>query len=320
MESGRDREPGRHEIAAGRRSAAADCRDLQRAMLAETGRSARARGLIGRSRLCGVSAIARAGARLVAEGSPDDEPLWRLACRLGDAEAQQRAVERSLDAEVDGRDARRRDARPGRRRRRAALARLAPILTARRAGHDQVRGACARFRAATTRRWPKRSWRRIRRSAPRSAAKRETRCSRNEPGPPSISAQIDSWTGRPARSRGRAVAPGGHARRPELDALVRKHWGVVRSATPEDRLAVVRRLNNDLRGASGDAAARPGAVQKALRHVPHAAGRRRKDRARPDARQSPRSRLSAGQPGRSRRRSFARSTPASPCRRPTAAW
>ena len=40
-----------------------------------------------------------------------------------------------------------------------------------------------------------------------------------------------------------------------LDALVRKHWGNVRSATPEEKLAEVRRLNNDLRAASGDAKA-----------------------------------------------------------------
>ena len=38
----------------------------------------------------------------------------------------------------------------------------------------------------------------------------------------------------------------------DLDALVRKHWGNVRSATPEEKLAEVRRLNNDLRAATGD--------------------------------------------------------------------
>jgi putative membrane-bound dehydrogenase-like protein len=38
----------------------------------------------------------------------------------------------------------------------------------------------------------------------------------------------------------------------ELDALVRKHWGNVRGATPEERLAEVRRFNNDLRAAKGD--------------------------------------------------------------------
>jgi putative membrane-bound dehydrogenase-like protein len=40
---------------------------------------------------------------------------------------------------------------------------------------------------------------------------------------------------------------------PDLAALVRKHWGSTRGATREERLAEVRRLNNDLRAASGDA-------------------------------------------------------------------
>jgi putative membrane-bound dehydrogenase-like protein len=42
---------------------------------------------------------------------------------------------------------------------------------------------------------------------------------------------------------------------PELDALVRKHWGNVAPATPEAKLADVRRLNNDLRAGPGDAIA-----------------------------------------------------------------
>ncbi|MFN9433724.1 MAG: c-type cytochrome, partial [Planctomycetota bacterium] len=37
-----------------------------------------------------------------------------------------------------------------------------------------------------------------------------------------------------------------------IDALVRKYWGRLASATPEEKLAEVRRLNNDLRAASGD--------------------------------------------------------------------
>jgi putative heme-binding domain-containing protein len=40
-----------------------------------------------------------------------------------------------------------------------------------------------------------------------------------------------------------------------LDALVKKHWGSVQGGTPEDRLAEMRRFNNDLRAGSGDAAA-----------------------------------------------------------------
>lgn len=41
----------------------------------------------------------------------------------------------------------------------------------------------------------------------------------------------------------------------ELDALVVKHWGRLASATGEEKLAEVRRLNNDLRAAPGDAEA-----------------------------------------------------------------
>jgi mono/diheme cytochrome c family protein len=38
----------------------------------------------------------------------------------------------------------------------------------------------------------------------------------------------------------------------QLDALVRKHWGNLAPATPEVKLAEVRRLNNDLRAGPGD--------------------------------------------------------------------
>jgi putative membrane-bound dehydrogenase-like protein len=41
---------------------------------------------------------------------------------------------------------------------------------------------------------------------------------------------------------------------PSLEALVRKRWGMNRGATPEEKLAEVRRLNNDLRAAPGDPA------------------------------------------------------------------
>jgi putative membrane-bound dehydrogenase-like protein len=37
-----------------------------------------------------------------------------------------------------------------------------------------------------------------------------------------------------------------------LDALVRKHWGAIKPPTPEEKLAEVRRLNNDLRAGAGD--------------------------------------------------------------------
>ena len=40
----------------------------------------------------------------------------------------------------------------------------------------------------------------------------------------------------------------------DLDALVRKHWGGIKPGTPEEKLAEIRRLQNDLRAADGDAA------------------------------------------------------------------
>ncbi len=39
-----------------------------------------------------------------------------------------------------------------------------------------------------------------------------------------------------------------------LDRLARKLWGTIKAATPEEKLAEVRRLNNDLRASEGDAA------------------------------------------------------------------
>lgn len=36
-----------------------------------------------------------------------------------------------------------------------------------------------------------------------------------------------------------------------IDALIRRHWGQVQAATPEDKLAEVRRIQNDLRAAAG---------------------------------------------------------------------
>lgn len=41
----------------------------------------------------------------------------------------------------------------------------------------------------------------------------------------------------------------------EIDSLVRKYWGNVRAGTPEEKLAEIRRLSNDLRAGPGHAAA-----------------------------------------------------------------
>lgn len=48
----------------------------------------------------------------------------------------------------------------------------------------------------------------------------------------------------------------------ELEALVRRHWGNVSAGTPEERLAEMRRLANDLRAASGDPSAGKRMFQK----------------------------------------------------------
>ncbi|MBX3436157.1 MAG: c-type cytochrome [Planctomycetaceae bacterium] len=47
----------------------------------------------------------------------------------------------------------------------------------------------------------------------------------------------------------RRVALHDHA---EINALVRKHWGEIRPGTPEEKLAEIRRIQNDLRAAAGD--------------------------------------------------------------------
>jgi putative heme-binding domain-containing protein len=41
---------------------------------------------------------------------------------------------------------------------------------------------------------------------------------------------------------------------PGLDAIVRKHWGTVKAGTPEEKLAEMRRIANDLRAGSGEPA------------------------------------------------------------------
>lgn len=60
----------------------------------------------------------------------------------------------------------------------------------------------------------------------------------------------------------------------QLDALVAKHWGRLTAATHEERLAEIRRLNNDLRAASGDPLGGKVVYQKhcAACHQLHGAG------------------------------------------------
>ena len=50
----------------------------------------------------------------------------------------------------------------------------------------------------------------------------------------------------------------------QLDALVKKHWGSIQGGTPEERLAEMRRINNDLRAGRGDPAAGKAAVHASI--------------------------------------------------------
>ena len=67
-----------------------------------------------------------------------------------------------------------------------------------------------------------------------------------------------SGGGRRGKDRGRGRDPRSSSaalralRSGDLAGLVRKHWGVTRGATREEKLAEVRRLNNDLRAGPGD--------------------------------------------------------------------
>ena len=227
------------------------CNTLQRSMLAELDEALRARGLTSDA-ACSAFPRLLEHANAQWKQHPDDEPLWRLVCRLGDPTARQRAVEQSLDtkATAAARLAAMRvltDAGDTQ-----SLARLASILTA--DEPDAIKAAALRA---------------ISRSDDSHIA--ETMLAAYSALSPALRSQVRdallakrSWA---TEYLGRIESGQADPRDvevaqlrvvamhedPKLDALVRKHWGAIRSATPEDRLAVVRRLNNDLRAASGDA-------------------------------------------------------------------
>lgn len=224
---------------------------LQRTILAELDEALRARALSGAAtRTAFPRLLERSQAQW--KKSPEDERIWRLVCRLGDVDAQQRAVEQALNAKStpearivamrvlsDVGDA-------------ATLSRLTAIL--RGDEPDAIKSAALRAIARSDAPdmaetilagYPKFS------DALRSQARDALLAKR---------AWAADYLGRIDRGQFdgrdvdvaqlRVVAMHTDA---ALNALVRKHWGAVRSATPEDRLAVVRRLNNDLRAAGGDA-------------------------------------------------------------------
>ena len=148
-----------------------------------------------------------------------------------------------------------------------------------------------------SRRSPTRCWR-LTRSRPRPG----------EPGPDAARAALlgpsvtsPPSTGAICRDRASPLDELGRSltlERPELDALVRKHWGRDPRATPEERLAEVRRLNNDLRAAPGDPERGPRAFPRSTARRAIGSSARGNDRSRPDLRQPPGSRLPAHQPGR----------------------
>ena len=92
---------------------------------------------------------------------------------------------------------------------------------------------------------------------------------------PSVSGRGCSWIGLPkARSNRRRshfdqlrVVAAHDDRRIRCPGA--KFWGAIHQATPEERLAVVRRLNNDLRAAAGHAEAGREIFRRAMRHVPY---------------------------------------------------
>jgi putative heme-binding domain-containing protein len=64
--------------------------------------------------------------------------------------------------------------------------------------------------------------------------------------------RIDAGQLQPAEVPIEQLRPLAMHRNAAIDALVRKHWGNVGPGTPEEKLATMRRFNNDLRAASGD--------------------------------------------------------------------
>ncbi|HEY2839199.1 MAG TPA: PVC-type heme-binding CxxCH protein [Pirellulales bacterium] len=237
-----------------------DAEPLRRAMLAEIDEALRARALAGgAARAAFPQLLELASAEW--KHAPGDERLLRLACRLGDDEAQARAVEQALDTKAAA------EARIAAMRVLAevgegpVLSRLTTILTSQ--ASDSIRSAALRalshsddstMAETILSAYPAMN-------ATLRGQARDALLSKRAWAAVYL-ARIDAGGSDPRDvevAQLRVVAA--HAD-PALDALVRKHWGAIRSATPEDRLAVVRRLNNDLRAATGDAQRGQGLFKK----------------------------------------------------------
>ncbi|MBI2826434.1 MAG: c-type cytochrome [Planctomycetia bacterium] len=183
---------------------------------------------------------------------PDNETLTRLAARLGVSAALEHGVARALDQKTVT-DVRVRMLRVlGEVGRPEDFPRLVPLLAAK--TPEEVQAAALRGLArasdgaiaqAILAACPSMS------AAARAAARDVLLAKRNWAA--LFLARVDAgeFDARdvPVEAVRVVAAHGDEA----LDALVRKYWGAVHTATPEERLAVVRRLNNDLRAAAGHA-------------------------------------------------------------------
>jgi putative heme-binding domain-containing protein len=206
----------------------------------------------------GTVAVAPALGRLVLDWwgrDPGDVAMTRLAARIGG----RAAIDRARSGAVDGRS-------PGPERLamidllgdlgdRAALGSLLDLATCNAPVPDPVRsaalGALGRFEDESIASALLAAY--ARRDAAWKARARELLLART------------SWARAYLAAVDRGDLPAGEMtldqlgrfpalQAPGLAAMVRKHWGTTRGATAEERLAEVRRLNNDLRAAPGDPA------------------------------------------------------------------
>jgi len=224
--------------------------ELEWAILAELDETLHARGLVGGTACAAFPGLLER-VQEESEAATNDELLMRLACRLGDAVTEEHALERALDTKLNVEDrvsAIRALAESNNADKFAQLAILLPGSESPRMKEAVLRAIARSNDAGMAERilsaYPSMN-------AALRAQARDLLLSKRDWAAMYLE-RIDAGQADAAEvdvAQLRLVAAHVDA---TLDALVRKHWGAVRSATPEDRLAVVRRLNNDLRAAAGD--------------------------------------------------------------------